>query len=112
MYCKDCGSEMAKEAAFCASCGKGQKQVIENTPFHWGPLIILAAAYFIFGYLGGDYQLGEVNEFDYIAGVMGLAAFIMTFVSVPKERTGLYITSIVLSILMMLAALGWIMSNT
>ena len=111
MFCRDCGKELpVKDAKFCASCGKAQGDVVQHSPWHWGPIIIFIIGLMIFGGLGGEMEYYEVNVFDYIAAVMGIGALVMTFFVIPKERLGLYITSIVMSSLLTLGALGWILS--
>jgi len=113
MYCKDCGEKLStKDAKFCASCGKGQgsEAEVKTSVLHWGPVIIFIVGLMIFGSIGGDIDLYEVNIFDYVAGIMGIAGLVMTFLVIPKERLGLYITPIVLNSLLALGALGWILS--
>ena len=115
MYCKQCGQQLLEgDSAFCQNCGKQQQEVqqeVKSSGLSWVPLIITIVAFLIFGGLGGDYALQEVNVFDYVAGIMGFAALIMSITVIPKEAKGLRITSICISAFMIFSAVGWIMTH-
>ena len=57
---------------------------------------------YIFGVLGGDYAIHEVNAFDYVTLVMSIGAFASVFFVIPKQRT---ILRVILCILRAEAAL-------
>jgi len=80
---------------------------VKNSPVHWLSVILVAVAFFFFAFLGGDPDIEEVNIFDYVAFGLAVPAVLAAFLTIPKQRKGLYITSIILSILMLLGTAGW-----
>ena len=108
MFCKHCGQELSDTlgAQFCSSCGK-QLNVTDSF-LHWLPLILVGVAFLVFGLLGGDYDLEEINAFDYAAIFISVIAFASTFFLIPKTRK-LFIVSIIICVLMMFGTISWVL---
>jgi len=81
---------------------------IKKSPIHWLSLILTSFAFIFFVFFGGDPDFHEVNAFDYIAAILAIPAIVTAFVTTPKERRGLQITSIILSIILLIGAIGYI----
>ena len=108
MFCKHCGADIGEEnVSFCKHCGKSL--TVDNQNMHWVPIAITAFSFVVlFGILGGDYYLQEVNIFDWMALIGGVVAAVLSFAIIPKERMTLRVVSIILGVMMALAALSWI----
>ena len=108
-FCDHCGLQLIGENTLCQRCGTTRAK---DSPLHTVPIIITVFAFIVcFGILGGDPEIYEVNLFDYIAGILGLVALVMSIAIIPKRRRALRIISIVLSVLMIVFALGWVLMH-
>ena len=71
------------------------------------PLVMVVVAFFIFIYLGGDASIYEVNAFDYVAMLISIAAFVFTFILIPKTWK-LFPISLIFSTFVMLMTFSWV----
>ena len=113
MFCRDCGEKLSnKEAIYCVSCGKLQKKdTASHSLIHWIPVILVIIGLIMFTFLGGNHAAYEVNAWDIIAGIMGVVAFIISLIAIPKEsRIALYIISVILSSILTLFAFAWVLT--
>ena len=108
-YCHKCGGMMPKDAKGCGSCNT--KAAIEVAFIHWLSIGICVLGFIALGILGGDLYLQEVNIFDYLTIPITLAGIAAGILTIPKYRLTLKITSIALNALILIGAIGWVLSN-
>jgi len=87
---------------------EGQTQM-KGSAIHWIPLIICLVAFFVFGVLGGDPDIDEVNFFDFVACFLSIGALVSTFFLIPKKRK-LYVVSLIITIIFTLVTLSYVLS--
>ena len=109
MTCRYCGWMLREDAPFCSQCGKSLHVRNEKSAAHWIPVIMNIISFFIFFLiLGGDAFIYEVNVFDWAALFTSLAALVLSFILVPKERVALRATSATISAVVAFMAFNWI----
>ena len=104
-YCSYCGFRKNNpEATFCQNCGK--PQWIKNSPIHWLSIIQSVVAYFLIGASRSYPAVDHVNILNYISLFFAVGAVVTALVLIPKERKGLYITSLIIAVIITLAGLS------
>jgi len=108
IFCHRCGNQvLSEEAAVCVNCGVRIIKRAENKPQHWLSLILCGITFVTFGILGGDYDLQEVNNWDYLSIPISIAALFSGIFLIPRDRIALKVTCIVLSSFLVLGTIGW-----
>jgi len=83
----------------------------KDSVVYWIPIIINVIGIFMMANFGGDFDLYEVNLFDYIAVVFYVVALVTTFFIVPKNRGLLYAGSIIMSGFMIFITISFIIQS-
>ena len=107
MFCKYCNKSFdksfKKDSIVCPFCKK-QLNIMDSI-LQWLPLLGAGVAFLIFGFFGGDPELGEINKFDYAAAAISFGAFVGTFNLISRKRK-LFIVSIIITTMMSVLIVG------
>jgi len=110
IFCHKCAAELPANSTRCVNCNA--KSRAHKKAVHWLPLLLTLLA-FIFYLFGGSYYQGIVpytTPLDYLAVLTAIVAIIIAIVVIPRTRLVLKIISILLSGLMLYAAVSWVMN--
>ncbi|MCL2572886.1 MAG: zinc ribbon domain-containing protein [Defluviitaleaceae bacterium] len=105
-FCQKCGESMPGKAKICGACNT--RATIINTPLHWLSLGLSILAFITFSAFGGDFDLGDVNIFDWLTIPIALAALVVAIMCIPRGRIILKVISIVLALFYFLVSITWV----
>ena len=105
LFCPTCGKEIKYGADFC-ECGK---RVTPQSPIvHILGIVAAVVIFFVWGSLGGDPDLFEVNAVDYICAIISvILLFAMIFLNRDANKI-LRIISIILMSLITFFTVAWL----